>query len=1502
MKSAIRWGVIGLLVAGFFVASSYFLYWVQHQRLLSNHSLEMEEDLIEQRQILLTEIDELASDLRFMLSVPPIQGIIRATDNGGVDPFDQSPLETWKSRLGEIFKSYVSAHESAYQIRYIGIENNGKELVRVDKSESGIMKVAETGLQSKGSRDYYKEITSPTFSGLYISDITLNREQGVIQIPHTPTIRFAIQVYSDSGQLFGFIMVNVAVEKMFQRLLNATDPDTLLYITNDTGAFVMHPDKQNAFAFEFGEGGSVWDASIHQRNDKVTTATLYQTDGNLEGLYASEVIPLVEGKNSITIRLLKPLSSINNEALFNTLYSFIMFLVGMGVFSVFFVIYRASVRSQNELALEKAQINAIVEGSQDAIIGVSMEGRITDWNPSATKMFGFTKEEVLGEYTHNVFLTESTKEEEDKIRQDLLLGKQVKLFETQRQTKSGQVLLVSISASPIRDEHENVVGVSKIVRDISEQKQLEHQLEEFNHMLEQQIQERTEELKRTYSMQSAILDNAAHAVIATDLEGVITLFNPAAESMLEYKQDELVGKLTPKVFHLESEVVGRAKLFSEELEESIDPGFQVFVAKTLKGLKNEHEWTYVSKSGKFISVYLSVTGIYDDKENLIGFLGMATDISELVSNRNRLEALKEQLSIASDIADIGIWSWDPGSGAITWNEKMFEVYDMSPDDSIDAQAWIDMVAEEDRERANKHFERFAEGKGGSDISFDVIAASGKRKTIQASATIEHNPLNNAIKLVGINKDISEQVRYEQALKDAKDASDQANKTKSEFVANMSHEIRTPMNAIIGLLELLGKTSLDEKQLDYVAKSDGAARSLLNILNDILDFSKVEAGKLEIDPHPFSLHDLAENVATVLNANLGDKPIELIIDVDPKLPSFITLDSFRLQQIIINLAGNAIKFTHQGMVQIKFSARTDSALQIDIIDTGIGIPKNKQEKILEAFGQAEASTVREFGGTGLGLIITQKLIDLMGGQFSFVSEEGAGSTFSAVIPYKSSFDENVFTPESQQLNVLIVDDLPEALEACRHIVEGLTWHAETASNGEDAINLIRHHAEQGHHFDLILMDWSMPKMSGWETIVKIRQLGSEFFSGKMFVVTAYGKDAEVQGHYDGEKIVDDIIQKPLSASVLVDRIAEHSLLRVKGSINFSSNMTRLHGYRLLLVEDNSINQLVAREILEAEGAMVDVVANGREAITAVEQSEVPYALVLMDIQMPIMDGYEATRQLRKRYDADTLPIVAMTANAMASDRREALDVGMNDHVSKPFNSADLVRTILKYIYGQFEAPQLNSDCVESNEHHSYPVDMSDGDEFFVPQLALARLGGNQTIFQAALEAYLGDSVELMGGFVSELDETNIKSMAILAHTFKGASATVGADKLASVLKELELQLKNGEIENYYTLVKKMQSYYEHSIVAIELYLKEKNVSTVAEGSKNRNALTDEALAELKELLEHSNMKALKLYDELVQLNDLKSDQNLEGMKPLIDKLSFQEALQWLDKYMASRREA
>ena len=895
MKIHHKWFLVSLIVILFICISTYWMYSLQYSRLISQRDQALQADLVEQKQIFRTEVNELVNDLQFMLSVPPIQGIIRAGENAGIDPKDQSSDAIWKQRLGDIFKSYVASHEHVYQIRYIGLANNGLELVRVDKSASGIFKVPETKLQEKGDRDYYHDITNPSFTGVYISSITLNREFGEIQVPHIPTMRVAIQVYSDSGELFGFIIVNADVSSIFERMRYAVGLGSELYITNEDDQFISHPDTTKTFLFEQGLS-SAWAVESSESVGGFNVVQIMTPQGMKMGLLENEEIPLVKGKNSITFRLFHPIDSLKIEAALNTVYSLMMFLVGALIFALFFLGYRKNVQNQNALNIEKAQTSAIVDGSQDAILTISMDGRIKEWNPSASKMFGYTKEEVVGEYTHDVFKNDSTKAEEEQIRQDLLLGKKVNILETVRRTRSGVDLSVSISASPIRNEENQIVGVSKNIRDITEQKALEHQLEEFNHQLEQQIEERTKELQNTYALQAGILNNAAHAVIATDPNGVISVFNPAAEKLLGYSASEMIGKLTPKEFHLESEVVERASLFSDELGVVVEPGFDVFVVKSLRGMKNEHQWTYVAKSGEHISVYLSVTAMYDEQHSLVGFLGMATDISELVASRQKLEVLKEQLSLASDIADIGIWSWEPSSGEITWNDKMYDVYDLPSGSTIDFSQWFAMLVEDDRDRASEHFERFAQEGGNPEIIFEVISGKGTRKSIQATATIEKSAHNNAIKLIGINRDISEQVRYEQALKDAKNASDLANKTKSEFVANMSHEIRTPMNAIIGLLELLKKTPLDEKQTDYVLKSDGAAKSLLHILNDILDFSKVEAGKLDIDPHPFSVHDLAENVSTVLMANIGSKPLELIIDIDPQLPG---LHQFRFSTTTAN---------------------------------------------------------------------------------------------------------------------------------------------------------------------------------------------------------------------------------------------------------------------------------------------------------------------------------------------------------------------------------------------------------------------------------------------------------------------------------------------------------------------------------------------------------------------------------------------------------------------------
>ena len=1489
MIHRIKWYLVAVSALLFLIISAYLIYNLHHRHLVTNQLATMKLDATEQEQILRSKLSELTNDLQFLHLVPPIQGIIRAQANEGIDPLDLSSLETWKSRLADIFTSYVNAHDDVYQARYIGVSQNGKELVRVDKSASGVKRLSDELLQSKGSRKYFQEIISPTYSDLYVSEINLNREYGEIQVPHTPTIRFAIKVYSEDGVLFGFIMLNVNVDSVLSRLRNAIDTNTSLYITNDADQFIIHPNDSQSFKFEYAETLG-WQLTPQHFLSGMKVRMGQQGSSVSEALYFEKIFPLLAGKHSITLRLLHPISALNMQALMNTLYSFALLTAGMGLFLIFFMFYRSSVRTQNALALEKAQISAIVESSQDAILGLTIDGRITDWNPSAAKMFGFTKKEVSGEYLYDVFVNETMQQDEYKLRQDLLLGNSVKPIDTKWKTKADQELEVSVSASPILNDQDALIGVSMIVRDISEQKHLEHQLEEFNQILEQQIQERTAELQHTYTLQTAILDNAPHAVIATDNKGVITLFNPAAEKMLGYQADEMKGKQTPAVFHLMSEIETRAQELSKQYDEIVEPGFTVFILDSLKGRKNEREWTYVAKNGKRISVNLSITALYDAEHNLVGFLGMATDITERVASRKKLEALKEQLAIASDIADIGIWSWSPATNEITWNDKMYEVYDMQPSDDIDVNRWIDMVALEDRERANTHFEKFAQGDGAGDseIVFDIIVATGRRKTIQALATIEKSPFDSSFKLVGINKDISEQVRYEKALKDAKQAADLASKTKSEFVANMSHEIRTPMNAIIGLLELLRKTELNDKQHDYVVKSDSAARSLLHILNDILDFSKVEAGKLEIDPHPFNLHDLVENITTVLSTNIGTKPIELVIDVSPKLPTFITLDSYRLQQIIINLASNAIKFTHKGIVQIKFiNVSEDRALKVEVKDTGIGIAEDKKEKILEAFSQAEASTVREFGGTGLGLIITQRLTSLMNGTFSFKSEIGVGSTFLVTIPYQSSFDEHAFSPQKQCLDVLIVDDLPEALEASLHIIEGLGWKAEVACSGQEAIDLLKTHAAKGRLFDLILMDWKMPNMSGSDTALEIRGLGDSIFKGKILAVTSYGKDVELDQKKGEMKLFESIIQKPISASVLVDRIAEQSLSEVKETLHISSNTKLLGGMNILLVEDNGINQLVASEILEAEGAKVELAENGQEAVEAIKLAEPCYSVVLMDIQMPILDGYEATKILREDFDSSELPIIAMTANAMDTDRKQALDIGMNDHVSKPFNSAELIRTILKHVRRK-RMPLHDTDTQEVCS--SCEVLNTDG--------ALSRLDNNHDIYITALESFIQDPELSQQCLDMALNENNIEKLRKLAHTLKGVSSTIGAERLATFSSALEEALKNKDLNLGERMLNQTRTAFEQAVVEIQKYLDTNQSHLVVQLDKPTLELQE--LVELRALLAESSMEALGFYAQLLDKNDELSQMTLADMKPYIDKLAFQEALQWLDQYLSQRQ--
>ncbi|MCF8209697.1 MAG: response regulator [Rhodoferax sp.] len=552
--------------------------------------------------------------------------------------------------------------------------------------------------------------------------------------------------------------------------------------------------------------------------------------------------------------------------------------------------------------------------------------------------------------------------------------------------------------------------------------------------------------------------------------------------------------------------------------------------------------------------------------------------------------------------------------------------------------------------------------------------------------------------IAIRTDITDRKAIEHALQAAKSAAEEASVAKGQFLANMSHELRTPMNAILGMLKLLQSTEMTAQQLGYANKTEGAARSLLGLLNDILDFSKVEAGKMTLDPQPFRLDRLLRDLSVIVSANIGDRGIDVLFDVDPVVPKNLVGDDMRLRQILINLCGNAIKFTDHGEVVLRLRVAERSAeqvlLEFSVRDSGIGIAPEHQAHIFSGFSQAESSTTRRFGGTGLGLAICQRLVRLMGGELQLDSAIGRGSIFFFRIPLALG-PELAGTPSSKHpmaaLRTLVVDDNAVARELISGMTRSLGWSTDVAASGAQALLLAKQALAQDAPYQLVLVDWKMPDMDGWATSQHIRKLVNN--RCLVLMVSAHGRDMVAQRSVAEQAILDGFLVKPVTASMLFDAVVDAAAARSKAAAGLNpaapqppaSKPMRLAGLRLLVVEDNKINQLVAKGLLSQEGALVTLADNGQVGVQTLASSSASFDAVLMDVQMPVMDGYEATRAIRQELKLGAIPIVAMTANAMASDREACLAAGMNDHVGKPFEIDHLVTTLLRNI-GSLPTPQ------------------------------------------------------------------------------------------------------------------------------------------------------------------------------------------------------------------------
>lgn len=680
---------------------------------------------------------------------------------------------------------------------------------------------------------------------------------------------------------------------------------------------------------------------------------------------------------------------------------------------------------------------------------------------------------------------------------------------------------------------------------------------------------------------------------------------------------------------------------------------------------------------------------------------------------------------------------------------------------------------DDRERMRASWVGAVESRGAFRCDCRLRRADGQWRVFDNHALPQRDASGATVCWVGSSTDITEQVAANDALRLAKDQALAAGRAKSDFVANMSHEIRSPMNAVQGMLQLLQRTALTAIQRDYAGKAETSAKALLGILNDILDFSKVEEGKLALDPHPFSVDTMLRELAVILSANASGKDVEVIFNVSPDLPRWLEGDGMRLQQVLLNLTGNAIKFTEHGEVVLTVTPQQadDDSIRVafGVRDTGIGIPGEHIAHIFDGFSQAEASTARRFGGTGLGLAISQRLVALMGGTLRVSSALGQGSQFDFTIPLRrtAQLSEREVGHALRHLECLIVDDN----STCRTVLMAMTgmfgWRADSVASGEEALAAVA-----ARRYDVVFMDWRMPGMDGWETARRMRAAGHP--QPLVIMVTAHDSALVAKTHGQLAPVLDAMLAKPLTASVLFDTVSNlrqnlgtrSAALSSMATLAMTAD-TSLAGMRLLVVDDNAMNLQVARELLGAVGAAVSTADSGRVAIDLVCDGALPFDVVLMDIQMPDLDGFATTAQIHARLQAAAPPIIAMTANAMPSDRVAALAAGMADHVGKPFDLEQLIATILRHKRG------------------SAPALLDSG-------AALARMAGNRAVYAAVLRGFPDEMDKLKLEFSELLAQPDGARAARALHVLRGLAGMVGAERLAALAGEVEARVLAGTV--------------------------------------------------------------------------------------------------------------
>jgi len=1066
------------------------------------------------------------------------------------------------------------------------------------------------------------------------------------------------------------------------------------------------------------------------------------------------------------------------------------------------------------LAEAEERSRLLLESAGEGIFGVNSQGRLTFINPSATQMLGYNLDEMLGKEIHELIHhshRDSTPYSIDECPMYMAYtrGEEFHVTDEVLWTKDGNSFDVDYTSTPIMKDNQ-VVGAVITFRDVTEQKELERNIR------------RSEERFRGYFEHSQI-----GMAITSPNKGWIEA-NEQLMQMLGYRLDELREKTWSDITHpddLEVDMEQFERMLSGEIDNY--------------GLDKR----FIRKDGEIIYTSLAAACVRDDSGDVLLVLTSLLDITERKKMEEELRASREQLQNIFDTSPVGVAFSTKGIVHFA-NPKFTEMFDVGVGDPSPS------LYVEPGER-DKIVEMLAdEGK----IENYELQMYGRNRQVR-DMLINYMPIeyHGEKGILGWIMDITERKQMEEDIREAKEKAEEATRAKSDFLANMSHEIRTPMNAIIGMSHLALKTDLDPKQHDYLHKIDMSAKALLGIINDILDFSKIEAGKLDMESTGFRLEDVMNNLANLICVKAEEKKLELLFRVDPETPTALIGDPLRLGQILINLANNAVKFTEKGEIVVSVvpldKDESTATLQFSVQDSGIGMTEEQRSKLFQAFSQADTSTTRKYGGTGLGLTISKRLCEMMGGRIRVDSEPGVGSTFTFTAVFGLDLQKKTKLspePDLRGTRVLVVDDNQLSRDILHEMLENMTFEVSQAVSGEEALSEIVKADGAGLPYGVVYMDWQMPGMDGIAVSRKIKKLELSL-QPKIIMVTAYGREEIMQ---QAEKAnLDGFLVKPVTQSLLFDATmqafgregAGDAASREDGDSRVAG-LKNIQGARILLAEDNEINQQVAQEILEQTGLVVEIANDGSEALEMAQEN--PYDVILMDIQMPVMSGLEATEKIRNlESEIRDIPIIAMTAHAMAGDREKSIAAGMNDHVTKPIDPDELFNALVKYIKpGEREIPAHLAEKLKAEKKTEKEIPLPQMPDLDT-ESGLARVGGNGKLYRSLLVKFHNEYADTTGQIKDALARKDMELGTRLAHTVKGVAGNLGAKELQAAGADVETAIKHGNLDN----IGELLNTFEKKTQAIITGLKDFVAAAESAGKKGGEKETGEP-AKLKELLE------------------------------------------------------